>query len=148
MKLHGRTRLTPRSFIRSLTIRMTSHPCNKYEQITLSYLLSVKWTTGGVQCRGGILSFVIWAPWGDIMVHMRGYHEYRGGTQITKDSLLRYSWYPPTPQYWTHIIQGSSEEFSGSFPQSVLIVIAHKLFLLLNELFNVICCEECRLFTY
>ena len=41
-KLHRRTRHTPRSSIHSLKIRMTSHPCNKYEQITLSYLLSVK----------------------------------------------------------------------------------------------------------
>ena len=41
-KLHRRTRLTPHSSIHSLKIRMTSHPCNKYEQITLSYLLSVK----------------------------------------------------------------------------------------------------------
>ena len=41
-KLHRRTRLTPRSSIHSLKIRMTSHPCNKYEQIMLSYLLSVK----------------------------------------------------------------------------------------------------------
>ena len=41
-KLHRRTRLTPRSSIHSLKIRMTSHPCNKYEQITFSYLLSVK----------------------------------------------------------------------------------------------------------
>ena len=40
-KLHRRTRLTPRSSIHSLKIRMMSHPCNKYEQITLSYLLSV-----------------------------------------------------------------------------------------------------------
>ena len=40
-KLHRRTRLTPRSSIHSLKIRMTSHPCNKYEQITLPYLLSV-----------------------------------------------------------------------------------------------------------
>ena len=30
--------------LHNLTIRMTSHPCNKYEQITLSYLLSVKYT--------------------------------------------------------------------------------------------------------
>ena len=42
-KLHRRTRLTPRSSIHSLKIRMTSHPCNKYEQIMLSYLLSVKY---------------------------------------------------------------------------------------------------------
>ena len=34
-------KLTPRSSIQSLKIRMTSHSCNKYEQITLSYLLSV-----------------------------------------------------------------------------------------------------------
>ena len=40
-KLHRRTRLSPRSSIHSLKIRMTSHPCNKYEQIMLSYLLSV-----------------------------------------------------------------------------------------------------------
>ena len=40
-KLHRRTRLTPRSSIHSLKIRMTSHPCNKYEHATLSYLLSV-----------------------------------------------------------------------------------------------------------
>ena len=33
--------LMPRSSIHSLKIRMTSHPCNKYEQIMLSYLLSV-----------------------------------------------------------------------------------------------------------
>ena len=32
---------TPRSSIHSLKIRMTSHPCNKYEQKTLPYLLSV-----------------------------------------------------------------------------------------------------------
>ena len=31
-----------RSSIHSLRIRMTSYPCNKYEQITPSYLLSVK----------------------------------------------------------------------------------------------------------
>ena len=31
-----------RSSILSLTIRMTSHLCNKYEHTTLSYLLSVK----------------------------------------------------------------------------------------------------------
>ena len=40
-KLRRRTRLTPRSFIHSLKIRMTSHPCNKYEHATLSYLPSV-----------------------------------------------------------------------------------------------------------
>ena len=40
-KLHRRTRLTP---IHSLKIRMTSQPCNKYEQIMLSYLLSVKYS--------------------------------------------------------------------------------------------------------
>ena len=39
-KLHRRTRLTPRSSIHSLKIRMPSHPCDKYEQITLSYFLS------------------------------------------------------------------------------------------------------------
>ena len=33
----------PHSSIHSLKIRMRSHPCNKYEQITLSYLLSVKY---------------------------------------------------------------------------------------------------------
>ena len=43
-KLHRRTRLTPRSSIHSLKIRMTSHPCNKYEHTTLSYLLSVNVT--------------------------------------------------------------------------------------------------------
>ena len=37
-KLHRRTQLTPCSSLHSLKIRMTSHPCNKYEQITLSYL--------------------------------------------------------------------------------------------------------------
>ena len=42
-KLHRRTRLTPRSSIHSLKIRITSHPCNKYEHTTLSYLLSVKY---------------------------------------------------------------------------------------------------------
>ena len=42
-KLDRRTRLTPRSSIHSLKILMTSHPCNKYEQITLSYLLSVNY---------------------------------------------------------------------------------------------------------
>ena len=54
-KLHRRTRLMPRSSVHScLKIRMTSHPCNKYEhtipscllsikQIALSYLLSVKY---------------------------------------------------------------------------------------------------------
>ena len=41
-KLHRRPRLTPRASIHSLKIRMTSHPCNKCEHITLSYLLSVK----------------------------------------------------------------------------------------------------------
>ena len=41
-KLHRRTRRIPRSSTHSLKIRMTSHPCNKYGQITLSYLLSVK----------------------------------------------------------------------------------------------------------
>ena len=40
-KLQRRTRLTPRSSIHSLKIRLTSHPCNKYEYTTLSYLLSV-----------------------------------------------------------------------------------------------------------
>ena len=34
-----------RSSIHSLRIRMTSYQCNKYEQITPSYLLSVNWTT-------------------------------------------------------------------------------------------------------
>ena len=33
----------PRSSVHSLKIRMTSHPCDKYEQITLCYLLSVKY---------------------------------------------------------------------------------------------------------
>ena len=42
-KLHRRTRLTPRSSIHSLKITMTSHPCNKYEHTTVSYLLSVNW---------------------------------------------------------------------------------------------------------
>ena len=40
-KLHRRTRLMPCSSLHSLKIRMTSHPCNKYEHTTLSYLLSV-----------------------------------------------------------------------------------------------------------
>ena len=39
-KLHRRTRLTPRSSIHSLKIRMMSHLCNKHEQIMLFYLLS------------------------------------------------------------------------------------------------------------
>ena len=42
-KLHRRTRLTPRSSIHSLKIRMTSHPCTKYEHTMVSYLLSVKY---------------------------------------------------------------------------------------------------------
>ena len=42
-KLHRRTRLTPHSYIHSLKIRTTSHPCNKSEQITLSYLLRVNY---------------------------------------------------------------------------------------------------------
>ena len=37
-KLYRKTRLTHRSSLHSLKIRMTSHLCNKYEQITLSYL--------------------------------------------------------------------------------------------------------------
>ena len=41
-KLHRRTRLTPRSSTHSLKlIRMRSHQCNKYEQITLSCLFMV-----------------------------------------------------------------------------------------------------------
>ena len=39
VKQQRRTRFTPRSSIHGLKIRMTSHPCNKYEQITLSFLL-------------------------------------------------------------------------------------------------------------
>ena len=42
--MHRRTRLTPRSSIHSLKIRMTSHLYNKYEKITLSYFLSVNYT--------------------------------------------------------------------------------------------------------
>ena len=45
-KLHRRIRLTPRSSTHSLKIRMTSHPCNKYEHTTLSYLLSVNYHYG------------------------------------------------------------------------------------------------------
>ena len=41
-KMHRRTRLMPRSSKHSLKIRMMSHPCNKYEYIMLSYVLSVK----------------------------------------------------------------------------------------------------------
>ena len=41
--LEDRKALTPRSSIHSLKICMTSHPCNKYEEITLSYLLSVNY---------------------------------------------------------------------------------------------------------
>ena len=40
-KPHKRTPLIPRSSIHSLRIRMTSHPCNEYDQTTLLYLLSV-----------------------------------------------------------------------------------------------------------
>ena len=60
-----------------------------------------------------IPSFVYWVAWGDIMMHVGGYHEccgdvqYCGGTQITKDSphSAKYSWYPPhaswyPPRYW------------------------------------------------
>ena len=39
--LHLTPQLTPRSSIHSLKIRLTSHPCNKYEHTTLSYLLSI-----------------------------------------------------------------------------------------------------------
>ena len=42
LKPHRRTRLIPRSSVHSLKIRVTSHPCNNYEQIMLPYLLSVK----------------------------------------------------------------------------------------------------------
>ena len=41
-KLRRRIRLTPRCSLHNF--QMTSHPCNKYEQIMLSYLLSVKST--------------------------------------------------------------------------------------------------------
>ena len=49
-------RLTPRSSISSLKIRMTSHPCNKYEQIMLSYLLSVNYNQEFIS---GLFSYVI-----------------------------------------------------------------------------------------
>ena len=42
-KLHRRTRLAHRSSIHCLKIRMTSHPCNKYEHTTLSHPLSVNY---------------------------------------------------------------------------------------------------------
>ena len=42
-KLHRSTQRMPRSSVHSLEIRMTSHPCNKYEQIMLSYFLSVNY---------------------------------------------------------------------------------------------------------
>ena len=38
-------------------------------------------TLGGVQYRGGIPSFQIRVPWGDIMIHVGAYHEYHGGVQ-------------------------------------------------------------------
>ena len=44
-----------RSSIHSSRIRMTSYPCNKYEQITPSYLLSVNWLSVlnfGIQYAG------------------------------------------------------------------------------------------------
>ena len=46
-KLHRRTKFKPRSSMHSFKIRMTSNPSNKYEQITLSYLTSVKVTGVG-----------------------------------------------------------------------------------------------------
>ena len=39
-------------------------------------------TVGGVQYRGGIPSFEIWVLWRDIMMHVGGYHEYRGGCSV------------------------------------------------------------------
>ena len=42
LKLPRRTGLTSLSSTYSLKIQMTSHPCNKYEHIMLSCLLSVK----------------------------------------------------------------------------------------------------------
>ena len=47
-KLQRRTRLTSRSSIQRLKIQMTSRPCNKQGQITLSYLLSAKDSNFGV----------------------------------------------------------------------------------------------------
>ena len=61
-KLHGRPRLTPRSCIHSSKIRMTSLPCNKYEQITLSYLASVKHSTTSSFKSNGINNEVIKSP--------------------------------------------------------------------------------------
>ena len=40
---------------------------------------------GGCPVPWEIPSFVICLPLGDIMVHVEGYHEYHGGTQITQD---------------------------------------------------------------
>ena len=51
-KLHRRTRFTPRSSIHSLKIRMTSHLCNKYEQIMLSYFLSVNYKETFINYEG------------------------------------------------------------------------------------------------
>ena len=42
-KLQRRSRLTLRFSIHSLKIQMSSHPCNKSEQITLSYLVNVNY---------------------------------------------------------------------------------------------------------
>ena len=57
-KLHRRTQLTPRSSIHSLKIRMTSHPCSKYEHTTLSYLLSVNYIPAACCKLRYILRFV------------------------------------------------------------------------------------------
>ena len=47
----------PRSSIKSLKIRMMSHPCNKYEQIMLSYLLSVNYLNKNCrQATGNLIS--------------------------------------------------------------------------------------------
>ena len=70
-KLHRRTRPVPCSSIQSLKIRMTSHPYNKYEHTTLSYLLSVNYLTAATFVIGiPPKNWVIELTYPDLLIDM------------------------------------------------------------------------------
>ena len=55
-------------------------------------------TVGGVQYHGDIILNNL-STVENIMIHVGGYHEYRGGTQITKDFFSHSTEHPRPPWY-------------------------------------------------
>ena len=95
---------------KSLKIRMTSHPCNKYEQITLCYLLSVNYSCFRHNRESGSQTH----PEKCVFSTLGGYHEYIGGCLVHRcDTMMHVGGYHEHIGGYHEHIGGYHEHIGG-----------------------------------